>query len=105
MGQIWFPAQAAMASSRFCDQVISGCCTLSRVTTCPSLLRAVLVYSYFPGIIINSAPFHFQEIHILGNKLDGHCNGQEDSSDVAKKRLMSLGDKRVFAVQVLLWVR
>ena len=25
----------------FCNQVISGCCTLSRVTTCPSLFREV----------------------------------------------------------------
>ena len=40
--------------------------------------------------------------YALGNKLDGHSNGQGDSTDVAKRGLIILGDKRVFSVQILL---
>lgn len=59
MGQTSFPGQIPRANGRIHDQLISGCCILNRVTTRSSSREKVLVYSYFPGIIINRAPFDF----------------------------------------------
>lgn len=48
--------------------------TFSRVTICPSLPRLVLVYTYCPGIIISSAPFHSQTCPSLEDKLYRHSS-------------------------------